>query len=238
MTEMLSLRNLGVQYGAIKAVRDVSLSVSPGEIVTLLGPNGAGKSTTLGAIMGLIPVASGQIEFQGESITGMSPEQIVWRGMTLVPEGRRVFPGLTVDENLRLGGSFRRDRGKVAEDRAEVFELFPILAERKSQVAGTLSGGEQQQLAIARALMSGPRIVLLDEPSLGLAPLVVDTIFELITEMRRRGKTILLVEQNSERALEIADRGYVFTNGRITLSGEASELVATDSVTRAYMGME
>ncbi|MBW2619581.1 MAG: ABC transporter ATP-binding protein [Deltaproteobacteria bacterium] len=198
----------------------------------------AGKSSTLGAIMGLIPVSSGKIEFEGEPITGLAPEQIVWRGMTLVPEGRRIFPGLTVDENLRLGASFRRDRETVAADRDEVFELFPVLAERKNQVAGTLSGGEQQQLAVARALMSAPHLLLLDEPSLGLAPRIVDTIFDLIAELRRRGLTILLVEQNSERALEIADRGYVFTNGQVALSGTASELVASDSVTRAYMGIE
>ena len=236
---MLDLKNVGVRYGAIQAVRDASLSVSTGEIVTLLGPNGAGKSSTLGAVMGLVPVPSGgEISFEGQSITGLSPEQIVWRGMTLVPEGRHVFPGLTVGENLRLGGSFRRDRQAVAANLAEVFELFPVLSERLNQLGGTLSGGEQQQLTVARALMSAPRLLLLDEPSLGLAPRIVDTIFELIAELRNRGLTILLVEQNAERALEIADRGYVFTNGQISLAGSAAELLASGEVTRAYMGIE
>jgi branched-chain amino acid transport system ATP-binding protein len=234
---MLDLENIWVSYGAIRAVRDVSMKVSEGEIVTLLGPNGAGKTTILGAVMGINPLSSGDITFEGRIINGMSPEQIVWRGMTLVPEGRQIFPNLTVGENLRIGSSFRRDRAAVARDKEEVFELFPILSDRLNQLGGTLSGGEQQQLTVGRALMSAPRLLLLDEPSLGLAPRIVDTVFELTAELRRRGRTILLVEQNAERALEIADRGYVFINGEIALSGMAEDLAASSDVLRAYMGI-
>jgi branched-chain amino acid transport system ATP-binding protein len=235
---MLSLENVSVSYGPIKAVRNATVSVAAGEIVTLLGPNGAGKSSTLKAIMGLHPVAGGRIVFEGQPISGLATEKIVRKGMTLTPEGRHVFAGLTVEENLRLGAAARRDRGGVSKTRGEIFELFPILRERINQLAGTLSGGEQQQLAIARSLMSAPRLLLLDEPSLGLAPQIVDQIFDLIAELRRRGLTILLVEQNAELSLEIADRGYVYSNGQIKLAGSRDELLASEDVAGAYLGVE
>jgi len=238
MKEMLSLQNVQVRYGAIQAVRGIELSVKEGEIVTLLGPNGAGKSSTLLAIMGLVQPSEGEIYFEGQPISGVATEDIVRRGMTLVPEGRRVFPSLTVAENLRLGAGFRQDHDGVAATLRSVFEMFPILSERKNQQAGSLSGGEQQQLSIGRALMSNPRMLLLDEPSLGLAPLIVDALFVLITNLRSQGLTILLVEQNAERSLEIADRAYVFTNGKIRLSGTAEDLSRTDDMMRAYMGIE
>src|SRR5210317_300427 len=222
--KMLSVENISVSYGPIRAIRDIRLSVSSGEIVALLGSNGAGKSTTLKALMGLQPVSSGRIIFEDQVISGMATDQIVRRGMTLTPEGRKVFAGLTIDENLRLGSAARKDRADIAKTRAEVLGLFPILGERLHQFAGTLSGGEQQQLAIARSLMSAPRLLLLDEPSLGLAPQIVDQIFDLITDLRSRGLTILLVEQNAEMSLEIADRGYVFSNGQIDLVGSSEEL--------------
>jgi branched-chain amino acid transport system ATP-binding protein len=235
---MLSLENVSLSYGPIQAVRKATVSVAAGEIVTLLGPNGAGKSSTLKAIMGLHPVAGGRIVFEGQPISGLATEKIVRKGMTLTPEGRHVFAGLTVDENLRLGAAARRDRGGVSKTRSEIFELFPILRERINQLAGTLSGGEQQQLAIARSLMSAPRLLLLDEPSLGLAPQIVDQIFDLIAELRRRGFTILLVEQNAELSLEIADRGYVYSNGQIKLAGSRDELLASKDVVGAYLGVE
>ncbi|MBW2092652.1 MAG: ABC transporter ATP-binding protein [Deltaproteobacteria bacterium] len=235
---MLTLENVSVNYGPIQAVRDLSISVSSGEIVTILGPNGAGKSTTLKAIMGLHPASSGRIIFKDRPVTGMATEKIVKLGMTLTPEGRHVFAGLTVEENLRLGAAARRDRLAVAETQAEVFELFPILKERLRQLAGTLSGGEQQQLAIARSLMSAPSLLLLDEPSLGLAPQIVDQIFNLIADLRRRGLTLLLVEQNAEMALEISDRGYVIVNGQIELAGSSEELCASDDVAYTYLGIE
>jgi len=238
MKEMLSLKNVQVHYGAIQAVRGIGLSVWEGEIVTLLGPNGAGKSSTLLAIMGLVQPSEGEIYFEDQPISGAATEDIVRRGMTLVPEGRRVFPSLTVAENLRLGAGFRKDHDGVASTLRSVFEMFPILDERKNQQAGSLSGGEQQQLSIGRALMSNPRMLLLDEPSLGLAPLIVDTVFMLIARLRSQGLTILLVEQNAERSLEIADRAYVFTNGEIRLSGTAEDLSRTDDMMRAYMGIE
>ncbi len=234
---MLSLENVSVNYGPIQAIRDISISVSQGEIVTLLGPNGAGKSSSLNAIMGLHPVSSGKIVFDGQSISGMATEKIVRRGMTLTPEGRHVFAGLTIEENLRLGAASRRDRKKIAATRTEVFELFPILKERLHQLGGTLSGGEQQQLAIARSLMSAPRLLLLDEPSLGLAPRIVDQIFNLISDLRSSGLTILLVEQNAEMSLEIADRGYVFSNGQIDLVGSSQDLRASDEVAHSYLGI-
>ena len=235
---MLTLENISVNYGPIQAVRDISITVAEGEIVTLLGPNGAGKSTTLNAVMGLHPASSGRIVFEDRSLMGKATDQIVRSGVTLTPEGRRVFAGLTVAENLRLGASFRKDQKAVAHTQAEIFELFPILEERQQQLAGTLSGGEQQQLAIARSLMSAPRLLLLDEPSLGLAPRIVDQIFDLIAELRRRGLTILLVEQNAEMSLEVADRGYVFRNGEIDLVGTSDELRASDAITSMYLGVE
>ena len=235
---MLSVENISVSYGPIRAIRDIRLSVSSGEIVTLLGSNGAGKSTTLKALMGLQPVSSGRIIFEDQVISGMATDQIVRRGMTLTPEGRKVFAGLTIDENLRLGSAARKDRADIAKTRAEVLGLFPILGERLHQFAGTLSGGEQQQLAIARSLMSAPRLLLLDEPSLGLAPQIVDQIFDLIADLRQGGLTILLVEQNAEMALEIADRGYIYSNGKIELTGTGAELGASDDVANTYLGIE
>ncbi len=233
---LLSVEDLVVRYGAIEAVRGASLSVRAGEIVTLLGANGAGKSSILNAIMGLVPVAGGRVVLEGRDVGGEAPEKIVRRGMTLTPEGRRVFANLTIAENLAIGAASRRDRAEVEKARSDMLELFPILAERRDQLAGTLSGGEQQMLAIARSMMSQPKIVLLDEPSLGLAPQIVDTIFELIVRLRDRGATILLVEQNVELALEIADRGYVLATGAIALEGSARELSRSGDVERAYMG--
>ena len=235
---MLVLENVTVSYGQIQAVRDLSLSVSKGEIVTLLGPNGAGKSTTLNSIMGLHPLSSGRILFKDQSINGLAPEEIVRMGMTLTPERRQIFSGLTIEENLRLGASARRDRKAVIATLDMVFDLFPILFQRRHQQGGTLSGGQQQQLAIARSLMSGPELLLLDEPSIGLAPLIVDSIFTFLSELRHKGLTILLVEQNAEMALEIADRGYVFTNGQIEISGTSDELQASTDVINAYLGIE
>ena len=234
---MLSVENISVSYGPIRAIRDIRLSVSSGEIVTLLGPNGAGKSTTLKALMGLHPVSSGRVIFEDQLITGLATEQIVRLGMTLTPEGRKVFAGLTIEENLRLGSAARKDRSGIIRTRSEVLDLFPILRERLHQSAGTLSGGEQQQLAIARSLMSAPRLLLLDEPSLGLAPQIVDQIFDLISDMRQNGLTILLVEQNAEMALEIADRGYIYSNGNIELTGSSAELRASDDVANTYLGI-
>jgi branched-chain amino acid transport system ATP-binding protein len=235
---MLKVENVSVSYGPIRALRDIRLSVAGGEIVALLGPNGAGKSTTLKALMGLHPVSSGRIMFEDQVITGRATEDIVRLGMTLTPEGRKVFAGLTIDENLRLGSAARKDRSGITQTRTEVLELFPILQERLNQFAGTLSGGEQQQLAIARSLMSAPRLLLLDEPSLGLAPQIVDQIFDMISDLRQRGLTILLVEQNAEMALEIADRGYIYSNGSIELTGTSAELRASDDVANTYLGIE
>ena len=233
---LLAIEGLAVRYGAIEAVRDASLEVRDGEIVALLGANGAGKSSILNAVMGLVPVAQGRVMLEGENVAGQAPERIVRRGMTLCPEGRHVFSNLTVTENLTIGAASRRDKAETSATRADMLTLFPILAERRDQLAGTLSGGEQQMLAIARAMMSSPKIVLLDEPSLGLAPQIVDTIFELIVRLRDRGATILLVEQNVELALEIADRGCVLATGDVVLSGAASELRSSGAVERAYMG--
>ncbi len=232
---LLEVTGLSVAYGTIRAVRDLSFHVGQGELVTLLGPNGAGKTTTLTALMGLATVSAGTVRFSGTEITNRPPEQIVRRGMTLVPEGRRVFSDLTVEENLRLGAMGVGDRAAASEP--ELLELFPILADRRTQLAGTLSGGEQQQLAIARALRSSPRLLLLDEPSLGLAPQVVEAIFDLLVRLRRNGMTILLVEQNVHQALEIADRAYVLASGQLHLSGSAAELLQSAEVDRAYLGI-
>ena len=234
--ELLVIEGLRVRYGAIEAVRGVDLDVRPGEIVALLGANGAGKSSVLNAIMGLAPTAAGRAVFRDEDITGRAPEYIVRRGMTLCPEGRQVFESLTVEENLALGSAARRDRKAVNETRGRMLELFPAIARRLRQTAGTLSGGEQQMLSLARAMMSVPRLLLLDEPSLGLAPRIVDTIFELVERLRARGATILLVEQNVDLALEIADRGYVLAAGRIVLAGEAATLRDAGEIERAYLG--
>ncbi|WP_395676095.1 ABC transporter ATP-binding protein [Inquilinus sp.] len=233
---LLEVEDLTVAYGPIAAVRGVGLTVAAGEIVAMLGANGAGKSTTLQAITGLLPVRRGRVVFDGQPVTGRATEQIVRLGMTLVPEGRRIFASMTVEENLRIGAAVRRDGADAARVRDEMLTLFPILAARRLQTAGTLSGGEQQMLAIARALMSQPKLLLLDEPSLGLAPQVVDSIFDLLVELRRRGLTLLVVEQNVHMALEIADRAYVIAHGEVAMSGTARELLASDEVERAYLG--
>lgn len=234
-TPLLEVRDLVVAYGAIVALRGVSLGVNDGEIVAVLGPNGAGKSTLLRTISGLVRPRDGAVLFTGALLHKVSPEGIVKRGVSMVPEGRRVFPHLAVSENLRLGTMGRRDRSGIDNDYEQVFTLFPVLKERLQQAAGTLSGGEQQQLVFARSLMSNPKVMLLDEPSLGLAPVIVDQIMDLIVELRRRGVTILMVEQNAHRALEIADRAYVLSVGSVVLAGTADE-VAQSSLEQAYLG--
>jgi branched-chain amino acid transport system ATP-binding protein len=235
---VLRLRDVRTSYGAIEALRGVSIDIVEGEIVTLVGSNGAGKSTTLMSICGISPPSSGEILFNGEPIQGMSPDRIVGLGISQVPEGRRIFPDLTVLENLDLGGFLRRDREGVKADREYVFDLFPVLAERRQQAGGTLSGGEQQMLAISRALMARPRLLLLDEPSMGLAPRVTRQIFEIIRKINaEEGTTIFLVEQNANLALRVADRGYVMENGRIKLQDSAAALLASDEVKRAYLGL-
>jgi branched-chain amino acid transport system ATP-binding protein len=234
---LLVVERLNVSYGAITAVRDLDIEISAGEIVTLLGPNGAGKTSTLSAIMGMTSASAGAIRFDGAEVSGLNVEQRVRRGMALSPEGRQVFEGLTVAENLRLGAA-SKNRSETAQTYDEVYELFPILWERREQDAGTLSGGQQQQLAIARALMSHPKLLLLDEPSLGLAPTVVDLIFDLIATLRDRGMTLILVEQNVTRSLEVAHRGYVLEGGRIVLAGTAAELSdAGEDLVGAYLGI-
>ena len=233
---LLSVTGLNVRYGAVDAVRGVDLSVGQGELVALLGANGAGKSSTLNAIVGLIPTASGRVDFLGRDITRLPTEMLVRKGITLSPEGRRVFASLTVAENLLLGAYVRADRSALSGTYAWVFELFPILRERRDQLAGTLSGGEQQMLAIGRALMIKPKLLLLDEPSLGLAPRIVEIIFELIATLHGQGITILLVEQNVAMSLDIIDRGYVMASGRIVAAGTAAELGSSHIVEQAYLG--
>ncbi|MBK8161235.1 MAG: ABC transporter ATP-binding protein [Rhodospirillaceae bacterium] len=233
---MLEIEGLAVSYGPIKAVRDVSLTVESGEIVTMLGANGAGKSTSLQAMVGLLPIQQGRVRFDGVAVTGENTERIVRRGLTLTPEGRRIFAPLTVEENLRIGAATQKNSGDTSQLWDQMMELFPILATRRKQLAGTLSGGEQQQLAIARSLMSKPRLLLLDEPSLGLAPIVVEMIFDLIGRLRQMGLTILLVEQDVHQALDIADRGYVVSGGTVVLAGSAAELKTSPDVQKAYLG--
>jgi branched-chain amino acid transport system ATP-binding protein len=235
--EFFRVDDLIVRYGPIVAVREVSLRVEQGEIVALLGANGAGKSSFLNAAAGLVPVARGRVVFRGKELQRLPPERIVWRGIALTPEGRRVFPRLSVADNLRLGAVPQRDRAAVAAARERVFDLFPVLRERVGQSAGTLSGGEQQMLAIGRSLMASPALLLLDEPSLGLAPILVDQIFELLPRLRDEGVTILLVEQNVHRALEISDRAYVLVNGTVDREGPAAELRASAEIERAYLGI-
>ena len=233
---LLAIEGLTVRYGAIQAVNNAALDVAAGEIVTLLGANGAGKSSLLNACMGLVPLTGGEVRLDGDKISGTRTEHIVRRGMTLTPEGRRVFPGLSVEENLTIGAAASSELRKGSATRREqMFALFPRLKERQRQLAGTLSGGEQQMLAIARSLMSQPRLLLLDEPSLGLAPNIVDQIFDIITGLRQSGVTILLVEQNAELALDVADRGYVLAGGRIVLAGTPAELRAA-GLERVYLG--
>jgi branched-chain amino acid transport system ATP-binding protein len=234
---MLELNNIHARYGAITALRGVSIEVQEGELVALLGVNGAGKSTTLGCIAGVLRPWQGEIQFQGGSILGKTPEQIARLGISLVPEGRDIFPSLTVEENLRLGAYTRSEKSEYRRNLGEVFELFPVLKERFQQPGGTLSGGEQQQLAIARALMSSPRLLMLDEPSLGLAPVLVDQIFELIARLHQRGVTILLVEQNVDRTLEIVDRAYVLSTGLIESQGTPQQLRAHADIEGIYMGV-
>ncbi|PYN23096.1 MAG: ABC transporter ATP-binding protein [Candidatus Rokuibacteriota bacterium] len=233
---MLRLENLHAAYGPIAALRGLDLVVGPGELVCLIGANGAGKSSTLRAISGLLPPAQGRIVFDGREIQGEGPATILKAGIAHCPEGRRVFPYLTVEENLAMGAYVRRDRSAIAADVDEVCRHFPILAERRRQMAGTLSGGEQQMLAIARALMARPRLILFDEPSLGLAPTMVETTFAIIADIRRRGTTVLMVEQNAYAALRMADRAYVMETGRIVLEGAARDLLNDDHVRRAYLG--
>jgi len=234
---MLELKNIHARYGAITALRGIAISVSQGELVALLGVNGAGKSTTLGSIAGVLRPWQGDILFEGRSILGKSPEQIARLGISLVPEGRDIFPSLTVEENLRLGAFTRSEKTEYSRNLGEVFELFPVLKERLQQPGGTLSGGEQQQLAIARALMSKPRLLMLDEPSLGLAPALVDQIFELIARLHQRDVTILLVEQNVNRTLEIVDRAYLMNTGLIENQGTPQQLRTHADIEGMYMGV-
>ena len=235
---MLKLRNIQAGYGNIPVLKDISLEVAKGEIVTLIGANGAGKSTSLMLISGVVPCRSGKIFVQGQEIQNLEPDRIVRMGVCQVPEGRRIFPNLTVRENLDMGAFLRRDKKEVRKDREYVYSLFPFLAERSNQEGGTLSGGEQQMLAISRALMARPELLLLDEPSMGLAPLLIKQIFGIIRKINEEhNTTIFLVEQNAHQALRIADRGYVLESGRITLSGSAESLLDNPEVRSAYLGI-
>lgn len=233
---MLEIKDLHVHYGGIHALRGISLNVEDGKIISLIGANGAGKSTTLKAIMSLTQKTSGSVIYDGKDITNEKTKDIVKSGVILTPEGRRVFPDLTVDENIALGAYTRKDKAEIAKDRKWVFELFPRLEERKWQAAGTLSGGEQQMLAVARSLMGRPKLLMMDEPSLGLAPLIVKSIFSIIKEINKAGVNVLLIEQNAKAALEIADYGYVMETGVITISGPGKELLVNDQVRKAYLG--
>ena len=235
---MLELKSINTFYGNIQALYGVDLVVNEGEIITLIGANGAGKSTTLMSICGVTPPKTGTVEFEGRDITKVSPDEIVSLGICQVPEGRLIFPGLTVTENLDMGAFLRKDKEGVKQDMQRVFEFFPILERRRKQPGGTLSGGEQQMLAIGRALMARPRLLLLDEPSMGLAPLVVRQIFEIVKQINEQeGTTIFLVEQNANLALKIAHRGYVMENGHITMADDCAKLLADDSVKKAYLGL-
>lgn len=235
---MLELDGVSTYYGSIQALKSVSMKIEEGEIITLIGANGAGKTTTLMSISGVVPPRTGDIRFFGKPIHTMSPDDIVGLGICQVPEGRRIFPYLTVTENLEMGAFLRRDKAEIQKDLAYVMELFPILAQRRNQPGGTLSGGEQQMLAISRALMARPKLLLLDEPSLGLAPLVVRQIFDIIRKINAENRTtIFLVEQNANLALQVAHRGYVMENGRITMEDRAAALLANEDVKRAYLGM-
>ena len=231
---ILKINDLKVNYGGIEAVKGISLDVPAGERITLIGANGAGKSSTLRAIAGLVKPASGSIVFEGDDITGKDPTAIVTKGITLVPEGRKIFPDLTVSENLRIGAYLRND--DLTDDLNWVYDLFPRLKERSWQEGGTLSGGEQQMLAVGRALMSRPKVIMMDEPSLGLAPIIVRGIFDIIKEINKQGVTVLLIEQNANMALKTADIGYVMETGRITMSGAGSELLTNEEVKKAYLG--
>lgn len=235
---MLKLNNVQAGYGNIQAISDISLEINKGEIITLIGANGAGKSTTLMTISGVVTCRSGSIEYKGEEIQRKSPEYIVKKGLCQVPEGRHIFPDLTVQENLDMGAFLRNDKAQIKRDLEYVLDLFPILAKRRGQDGGTLSGGEQQMLAMSRALMSKPDLLLLDEPSMGLAPLIIKQIFEIIQQINKEhGTTIFLVEQNANQALQIADRAYVIETGAITMSGNAQDLLSNDDIQKAYLGI-
>ena len=234
MSSVLQVENINVYYGSIHAVKDVSFHVEPGEVVTLIGANGAGKSTTLNTVAGLLHSRTGSVRFLGEELRQVPGHKLVGRGMALVPEGRRIFQHMTVQENLDMGGYCRS--GDKSADIESVFERFPRLKERRKQVAGTLSGGEQQMLAMGRALMSHPKLLMLDEPSMGLAPLLVEQIFDIIRQLHADGTTILLVEQNAQAALAVADRGYVLETGRIVTEGAGAELLESDAIRKAYLG--
>jgi branched-chain amino acid transport system ATP-binding protein len=233
---LLELDNVKTYYGNIRALKGISIQVAEGEIVCLIGGNGAGKSTTLMTISGVLIPVDGDVLYQGQSIVSVRPDNIVQMGICQVPEGRMIFPLLTVMENLDLGAYLRKDKNGIKEDFEKVFALFPVLRERSNQAGGTLSGGEQQMLAIGRALMAHPKLLLLDEPSLGLAPILVDTIFEIIREINKQGTTILLVEQNAQLALQFSDRGYVIETGEIALADTSAELLNNDQVKKAYLG--
>ena len=233
---LLEVKDLVVSYGGIEALKGISFSVDEGQIVTLIGANGAGKSTTLRAITGIVPVKSGTITYNGENITGMDTQKVVERGIALVPEGRRVFANLTVLENLKIGAYLRKDTAQIQKDIEYIYKLFPRLEERSWQLAGTLSGGEQQMLAVGRALMGKPKMILMDEPSMGLSPLLVKEIFEIIKEVNKQGITILLVEQNAKMALAVSDRAYVLETGTITIEGDAQQLLNDPRVKKAYLG--
>lgn len=234
---MLKVKDLNVSYGAIHAIHDVSLEVNAGEIVSLIGANGAGKTTTLHTITGLKKASSGSVELEGHNLLTTEPSKIVGLGMAHVPEGRRIFASMTVEENLEMGAFTIRDKSQILADIENVYKHFPRLRERYKQAGGTLSGGEQQMLAIGRAMMSRPKIMLMDEPSMGLSPLLVGEIFEIIQELNRSGMTILLVEQNAKMALSIADRAYVLETGQVVMNGQAKDMLEDDQVRRAYLGM-
>lgn len=234
MSNILEIKDLSVRFGGIRAVNSISMEVGEGQIVTLIGANGAGKSTILRSVSGIVKPQSGDILFEGQSLMGLSPDKIVTRGVTLVPEGRRVFPNLTVLENLKIGAYLRKD--KLDNDIEYVYSLFPRLKERSWQFAGTLSGGEQQMLAVGRALMAKPKLIMMDEPSLGLAPLVVRDIFSIIETINKSGITVLLIEQNANMALKVAHKGYVIETGNITMTGTGAELLADEKVKEAYLG--
>ena len=235
MQEILNVNDIAVYYGSIRAIKGISFTVNAGEVVTLIGANGAGKTTTLNTIAGLLHPKSGSVSFMGENLASVSPHSIVSRGLALVPEGRRIFLQMTVEENLEMG-AYTQKKEAVKPLLEQVYEQFPRLKERRRQIGGTLSGGEQQMLAMGRALMSSPKLLMLDEPSMGLAPILVEQIFDIIRELHRNGTTILLVEQNAQMALSIADRGYVLETGKITLSGTGVELANSENVKKAYLG--
>ena len=235
-TVLLAVRDLKVAYGGIQAVKGVSFEVMKGELVSLIGANGAGKTTTLKAITGTQPAASGVIEFMGRDIRGQGPWDLVEQGLVMVPEGRGTFARMTIIENLQMGAFVRRDTAEIAADIERIFTIFPRLKERRNQLGGTMSGGEQQMLAMGRGLMARPKVLLLDEPSMGLSPLMVDKIFEVVNDIHQQGTTILLVEQNASRALQLASRGYVMDSGEVTMSGDAKALLADPKVRAAYLG--